>query len=185
MRGCRSAGVPWVLGAAVMVVVAACSAGAPSVGAAASSGAADGPAVPCTAATLSVTAGPTEGAAGTVHAPLRFSNTGSRPCVTRGFPRVSYVTAREGAQVGRAAERDGAPDGMVTLAPGEVASANLAIAQVDNFARGVCQPTPVWGLRVYPPGQPAPIFVPMNGTGCAGNPPDPQLRISTIKQGPS
>lgn len=156
---------------------------APAPGA---SGAAPRPAasaVVCGAATLSVALGPTEGAAGTVYAPLRFTNTGSRPCVVDGYPGVSYVTGERGNQVGRAALRDGARSGPVTLAPGQVAYATLAMVQVGNFDPGVCQQTPVHALRVYPPAERVPVFVPIDTTGCAGNPPGPQLRVSSIKPG--
>jgi hypothetical protein len=140
--------------------------------------------VPCRAGTLSVTLGPGGGAAGTVYAPLRFSNKGSRPCVIQGFAGVSYVTGDNGTQVGPAAERDGVKGVPVTLAPGAVASASLAMVQVLNYDESVCKPTPTRGLRVYPPGDTASVFVPIAGTGCAGSPPGPQLRISTVKAGP-
>jgi Protein of unknown function (DUF4232) len=140
--------------------------------------------VPCRAGTLSVTLGPGGGAAGTIYAPLRFSNKGSRPCVIQGFAGVSYVTGDNGTQVGPAAERDGVKGAPVTLAPGAIASARLAMVQVLNYDESVCKPTPTRGLRVYPPGDTASVFVPVAGTGCAGSPPGPQLRISTVKAGP-
>ncbi|HEV7791777.1 MAG TPA: DUF4232 domain-containing protein [Pseudonocardia sp.] len=140
--------------------------------------------VPCRAGTLSVSLGPGGGAAGTVYAPLRFSNKGSPPCVIQGFAGVSYVTGDNGTQVGPAAERDGVKGAPVTLAPGAVASASLAMVQVLNYDEAVCRPTPTRGLRVYPPGDTASVFVPIAGTGCAGTPPGPQLRISTVKAGP-
>jgi Protein of unknown function (DUF4232) len=179
----------WALGVVLVAGLAGCTVAPPAeeatapTEAARPAGAAPGPAVPCTAATLSVALGPSEGAAGTVHAALRFTNTGNRPCVTQGFPGVSYVTAANGGQVGRAADRDGGPNGVVTLGPGEVASASLAMVQVGNFDRAACQPTPVRALRVYPPGQRVPIFVPIDRTACAGSPSGPQLRIGTIKPG--
>lgn len=142
---------------------------------------AEQPPVTCTASTLSVTLGPGEGAAGTTYAPLRFTNTGSRTCVTQGFPGVSYLTEDGGAQVGRTALREGAPGGTVTLAPGAVASAALAMVRVENYDPVVCRPTPVKGLRVFPPGQRVPVWVPLDATVCAGNLPSQQLRIATIK----
>lgn len=141
--------------------------------------------VPCTATTLSAIVGLGERVGDTVQAPLLFINTGSRPCVTQGFPDVSYRTAPDGgAQVGRIAQRDGAADGVVMLASGEVASARLTMVQADTVEPAVCRPTPVAGLRVYPPFQRVPIFVPMSTTACAGNPPTRQLRIETIRTGP-
>lgn len=138
----------------------------------------------CDVSTLAVTLGPGEGAAGTVYAPLRFTNTGTRPCALRGFPGVSYVTGDRGDQVGDPAVRDGAGGDAVTLAPGAVASASLAMVQVANFEKASCRPTPVRGLRIYPPDQKASAFIPLEQTGCAGDPPGPQLRVGTIKPGP-
>lgn len=143
------------------------------------------PPVPCTATTLSITLGSTESTSGAVTAPLLFTNTGSRSCVTQGFPDVSYRTAPDGgAQVGRSAQRIGAPGGVVVLAPGQVASANLTMARADTVDPALCRPTPVQGLRVFPPSQRAPVFVPRSSTVCAGNPPNLQLTIQAIKAGP-
>ena len=60
----------------------------------------------------------------------------------------------------------------------------MQFVQVANFDAAVCQPTPVRGLRVYPPGETASLFVAMNNqTGCAGNPPGPQLTVKTMTAG--
>ena len=47
----------------------------------------------------------------------------------------------------------------------------VQFVRVANFDAAVCKPTPVRGLRVYPPGDTASLFVPAAGTGCAGTPP--------------
>ena len=60
---------------------------------------------------------------------------------------------------------------------------NLAMVQVGNFPAGACQPTPVHALRVFPPAERVPVFLPIDTTGCAGNPPGPQLRVSSVKPG--
>ncbi|HWN36138.1 MAG TPA: DUF4232 domain-containing protein [Pseudonocardia sp.] len=140
--------------------------------------------VPCRANSLRVSLGTGDAAAGTSYVQLEFTNTGSRPCVIQGFAGVSYVTGDNGTQVGAAAERDGTKGGAVTLVPRAVAFATLAMIQVLNYDESVCRPTPVRGLRVYPPGDTVSVFVPTDGTGCTGNPPGPQLRISTVKSGP-
>ena len=49
-----------------------------------------------------------------------------------------------------------------------------------NCDATACLPTPVRGLRVYPPGDTASLFVPTAGTGCAGTPPGPQLTVRTV-----
>lgn len=138
----------------------------------------------CRSTALSVTLGGAGGAAGTVYASLRFTNTGPTPCVLHGFPGVSYVSGDNGNQVGPAAERDGVKGAAVSLPHGGVASAQLAMVQVLNYDPSACHPTPVKGLRVYPPGETASVFVPFKGTGCSSNPPGPQLRVKTIQSGP-
>jgi hypothetical protein len=35
-------------------------------------------------------------------------------------------------------------------------------------------------LRIYPPGETAALFVPVEATGCAGTPPGSQLTVGTI-----
>lgn len=135
----------------------------------------------CTSAELTVTVGPGEGAAGSVYRPLLFTNAGNRTCELTGFPGVSYVAGDDGHQVGPAAAESGPRGGAVAMAPGKASAAQLQLVQVANFDPAVCRPTPVRGLRVYPPGETASVFVPMDGTGCAGNPPGPQLVVQTIR----
>jgi hypothetical protein len=138
----------------------------------------------CRSSALSVTVGSSEGAAGTIYASLRFTNTGPNQCVLHGFPGVSYVGGDNGAQIGPAAEHDGVKGAAVNLPHGGVASAQLAMVQVLNYDAAACHPTPVKGLRVYPPGETASVFVPLRGTGCSSTPPGPQLRIKTVQAGP-
>jgi hypothetical protein len=140
--------------------------------------------VVCGVDTLSVTLGPIAGT-GTVNAPLRFTNTDPRPCVIQGFPGVAYMTGDEGDQVGQAAQRDGPRLGPVTLQQGEVAFATLTMVQARTFEPSVCRPTPVGGLRVYPPNDAQWVFVPLPSgfTGCASNPPRPQLQVGSVEAG--
>jgi Protein of unknown function (DUF4232) len=134
----------------------------------------------CTAAELSATLGQGDAAAGSVTRPLVFTNTGSHACELRGFPGVSYVAGDDGHQVGPAAQETGERAAEVVLRPGGQAVALVQFVQVANFDAAVCRPTPVRGLRVYPPGDTASLFVPTAGTGCAGTPPGPQLTVRTV-----
>jgi hypothetical protein len=93
---------------------------------------------------------------------------------------VSYVAGADGHQVGPAAQETGERAGEVVLRPGGKAQALVQFVQVANFDAAVCQPTPVRGLRVYPPGDTASLFVAADGTGCAGTPPGPQLSVRTV-----
>ena len=114
---------------------------------------------------------------------LVLTNTGPAACALRGFPGVSYVTGDSGRQVGAAAVRVGSEGAAVRLAPGARAQALVSFANTGVFDPAVCRPTPVRGLRVYPPGERAALFVPAPGTGCAGTTPSPQLQVRAVTAG--
>ena len=135
----------------------------------------------CGTAELRGSLGPAEGAAGSVIAPLVLTNVGTRTCELRGFPGVSYVAGDDGHQVGPAAAMSGQRGGEVVLKPGAAAAAQLQMANVANFDAAVCNPTAVRGLRVYPPGDTASLYVEQAGTGCAGTPPGNQLSVQTLQ----
>lgn len=134
----------------------------------------------CTSAELSLTLGQGDAGAGSVYRPLVFTNKGTRTCELTGFPGVSYVAGDDGHQVGPAAVMNGPHGPEISMAPGRSSQAQVQFVQVANFDAAVCTPTAVRGLRVYPPGETASMFVPMDGTGCAGNPPGPQLSVRTM-----
>jgi hypothetical protein len=134
----------------------------------------------CTTGELSASLGGGDAGAGSVFRTLIFTNTGSRTCELRGFPGVSYVAGDDGHQVGPAADMSGERGAQVPIAPGGTAVAQLRLVNVLNHEGAVCRPTPVRGLRIYPPGDTASLVVPMDGTGCAGTPPGSQLSVQTI-----
>ena len=138
----------------------------------------------CTTAELAGSLGPAEGAAGSVIQTLLLTNAGGRTCELTGFPGVSYVAGDDGHQVGPAAVMSGERGAPVRLAPGAAAGALLKMVNVVNYDAAVCRPTPVRGLRVYPPGDTASLFVPVDGTGCAGTPPGDQLSVQTLESAP-
>jgi hypothetical protein len=142
-------------------------------------GAAAGP-QRCTTGELSASLGGGDAGAGSVFRALIFTNTGSRTCELRGFPGVSYVAGDDGHQVGQAAAMSGERGAQVPIAPGATAVAQLRMANALNFDEAACRPTPVRGLRVYPPGDTASLFVPMDGTGCAGPLTESLLTVQTI-----
>ena len=137
----------------------------------------------CKPANLKLSLGGGEAAAGHVFQALRFTNVSKVSCVIVGFPGVSYVTGDNGRQVGEPAQRDGKIGAQITLHPGQVASAIISETDVGVFDPAQCKPTDTRGFRVYPPDSTASMFVAQPGRGCAGNPPDPQLRVQTIKPG--
>jgi len=135
----------------------------------------------CGTAELRGSLGQAEGAAGSVIVPLVLTNSGTRTCELRGFPGVSYVAGDDGHQVGPAAAMSGPRGGEVVLKPGAAAAAQLQLVNVANFDAAVCRPTPVRGLRVYPPGDTASLYVERAGVGCAGTPPGNQLSVQTLQ----
>jgi hypothetical protein len=136
----------------------------------------------CKSANLKLSFGAEEGAAGTIYRKLVFTNTGSAQCTIQGFPGVSYVAGDDGHQVGPAAVRVGSKGEPIGLAPGASAAADVGFTEVRNYDGAVCKPTPVRGLRVYPPQETASMFIALAGTGCAGNPPGQQLSVRTIQR---
>jgi Protein of unknown function (DUF4232) len=134
----------------------------------------------CTTAELTGSLGPPDGAAGSIYRTLILTNTGNRSCELTGFPGVSYVAGEQGEQIGPAAAMLGDRGGPVPLAVGAAAGAQLRLVNVGNYDVAACRPTPVRGLRVYPPGDTAALFVPLDGVGCAGTPPGDQLTVQTL-----
>jgi hypothetical protein len=142
---------------------------------------ADGAGLPrCTTGELAASLGQGGAAAGSVYRPLIFTNTGSRTCELRGFPGVSYVAGEDDHQVGPAAAMSGERGGRVSIPPGGTAQAQLQLVNVQNYDPADCAPVAVRGLRVYPPGDTASLFVPLDGTGCSATPPGNQLSVETI-----
>jgi hypothetical protein len=126
------------------------------------------------------------------HTGLQLRNIGSSACMLYGYPGVSWVAGADGHQVGAAAVKQPNPTGStektVTLAPGAVASAPLDIVEAAAFPRSQCKPVPVRGLRVYPPGEKAALFLSLptqaGGYGeCSGTAPDQELAIGYVQAG--
>jgi hypothetical protein len=138
----------------------------------------------CKAADVTLALGRGDGAAGTVYRPLIITDVSGRRCVVQGFPGVSYVAGADGHQVGPAAVRVGTVGSPVTLNKGESASVDMGFVNVANYDPGVCQPTPVDGLRVYLPQDTAAKFVESPGTGCTSDKiPGDQLTVKTAQKG--
>lgn len=138
----------------------------------------------CVTGDLKGSLGSGDAGAGSVFVPLILTNTTSRTCELVGYPGVSYVTGDDGHQVGPAAAMDGPRNPQVNLPAGKSAVAQVRLVNVANFDAGVCRPIAVRGLRVYPPGDTASLFVPFTTDqqmGCQGTPPGPQLSVQSVK----
>ncbi len=139
----------------------------------------------CKANTLALSFGGSDAGMSQQYHVLRFTNTGKRTCAIVGFPGVSYVTGDNGQQVGAPAVRTGKIGPQVNLVPGAVASTVIHSVDPGVFDPSACRPTPVRGYRIYAPDDRASMFIalPSGAQGCAGNPPDPQLSVVTIRPG--
>jgi hypothetical protein len=129
-----------------------------------------------------VTAGASQGTAGSEYATVTFTNRGSRACTLYGYPGVSVGTGMPFQQVGMAAaENPSPPRELVTLPPGGAASSILQVADAGNYSAGQCHPQRVSQLQVYPPNQTQALHVAFSTTGCAGQ--VRQLTVSVVQPG--
>jgi len=111
------------------------------------------------------------GAAGSAFYSLRFTNLSARKCTLAGYPGVSAVDLRR-RQLGSPAGRNPRqPLRVVTLSPGDTASAIVQISQAANFPAGDCQRLDAAGLRVYPPNAFTSKVVPIPFSACSRNGP--------------
>ncbi|WNV86803.1 DUF4232 domain-containing protein [Umezawaea sp. Da 62-37] len=127
----------------------------------------------CTSAELTVTAGPSQGQSGMQKSDATFTltNKGTRSCTLEGFPGVSFVTGDNGTQVGAPARRnDAVAPQLVTLAPGAGAATVLLITAPEAYDPAECKSVDVRGLRIYPPGETAALFLDMQTHTCSGEP---------------
>ena len=122
----------------------------------------------CPNGSLQVKQGVAQGYAGGVYEVIDFTNTSGSSCALLGYPGVSLVSGPSNTQIGLAAERSTTtPVKLVTLAAGATANALLQIVDALNYPPASCAPTKATALRVYPPNQTAPVFLPNTSNGCA------------------
>ncbi|WP_199442727.1 DUF4232 domain-containing protein [Umezawaea beigongshangensis] len=136
----------------------------------------------CKSSELAVAPGPDGGGGGMQKsdATLQFTNTGSRTCTMQGFPGVSFVTGDDGQQVGLPAAREGGVTEAVTLAPGASTTDWLLVTSPDPYPAETCKPVDVKGLRIYPPGETAAMFLPREGRTCSGDVGGPLLTVKSV-----
>ena len=116
---------------------------------------------------------------------MEFTNSGTASCTLFGYPGVSFVTGVGGSQLGASASEDPAtPRQQITLAPGGSAHALLQVAVAQNFPPAKCKLTTAHLLKIYPPGQTAPLYVSYTSATCA-NPSKAvrTLRVQTVQPG--
>lgn len=125
---------------------------------------------PCTsgvlAASLDFTTG--GGAAGSTTGNLVLRNTSNAACSLQGYPGVSFVDGN-GNQLGAAAARSAGTARAVTVHAGDSAFAQLKITDALNYDASTCGVTDATGLRIYPPGEKAALFVNHAAKACTKN----------------
>jgi hypothetical protein len=139
----------------------------------------------CTTAALKVSVGSSQGAAGTIYYSIDFTNVSGSGCVVQGYPGVSLVShgSNAGSQIGADGKRTSATAvRLVTLAPGQIGHATLAIAQAGAFSQSSCRPVSAHWLKVFPPDQTVAAYVPFSTQTCASTS-RPTMRISAIAAG--
>ncbi len=162
-------------------VGARASSAAPSTSASASSHPAPQP-QPCPTGSLQATTGAGQGAAGSTYVPIIFTNVSGVACTLYGYPGVSLAGGSPLSQIGLAATENSATSlQLVTLGPGEQASALLRIVSAQNYPPGRCGLVHTTYLQVYPPRQTAPIYVAYSSAACKK--PIHLLSVDVVKPG--
>jgi hypothetical protein len=122
----------------------------------------------CATSALQVKLGSSDGYAGGVYVTIDFTNTSGSTCTLFGYPGVSLVTGPPYKQIGLAAKRStSTPKKLVTLAAGATANAQLQIVDALNFPSASCAPTKATALKIYPPNQTEPVYLPNTSSGCS------------------
>ena len=122
----------------------------------------------CATSALQVKLGSSDGYAGGVYVLIDFTNTSGSTCTLFGYPGVSLVTGPPYKQIGLAAKRStSSSKKLVTLAAGATANAQLQIVDALNFPSASCGPTKATALKIYPPNQTEPVYLPNTSTGCS------------------
>jgi Protein of unknown function (DUF4232) len=139
----------------------------------------------CTSSGLRASVGAPNGAAGSIYYPLDFRNVSGAACTLYGYPGVSFVAAPGTAQLGGTAARNSTfSPKVVTLAPGAVAHASVQVVVAQSYPASLCKPVTAHFLRVYPPGQVAPLYASLTAMTCTGNiPSHSTLGIYVVRPG--
>jgi hypothetical protein len=96
-----------------------------------------------------------------------LTNVGDRSCRTGGFGGVSYVGGGNGTQVGAPAARvDQDEATQFMLKPGDSAIQQLRETEAADYPARKCDPTPVDGLRIYPPNETHSLYTAHATNGC-------------------
>ncbi len=136
----------------------------------------------CATSSLQVKPGVAQGYAGGVYEVIDFTNTSGSTCTLDGYPGVSLVSGPPYKQIGLAAKRTpSTPPRLVTLSPGATGNALLQIVEALNYPKATCDPVKATALKIYPPNQTQPVYLPSTATGCSK--PAQILSIAAVRPG--
>ncbi|MEX1218064.1 MAG: DUF4232 domain-containing protein [Acidimicrobiales bacterium] len=127
----------------------------------------------CSTAQLRGSLGETQSGAGQRYTALILTNTGTKACDLRGFPGVSLLDA-SAKEIGQPASREGSEGPLVSIAPGQSASASLHTSAAGLGA--TCEPTATQ-IKVYPPDNTASLSIQAAYSACGG------FRVTTLIPG--
>lgn len=156
----------------VAVVAAACagssSSSLPSPGLR-SSFAAPASTAKCATSALHVKVGASSNTAGLTYHHIDFTNVGSAKCFLQGYPAASMVSAGSGSGyiIGSYARPYlVTPSKPIVLAPGQTAHAVLSAINLGSHLATNCDPVTGHWLKIFPPGQIAPVYVSLTTRIC-------------------
>lgn len=95
-------------------------------------------------------------------------NVSASACTLYGYPGVALVATTSGPQVGHEADWDPSVPELITLKPGDLASATLRAANVSPYPPAQCRAKSASFLQVIPPGQRAPFYLSLRLETCTG-----------------
>jgi hypothetical protein len=121
----------------------------------------------CHTGDLTAATGGVESNAGVLYLSLVFTNKSSGKCSLTGYPAVSWVSAKTGKTVNKPFAPDTGAATPVVLEPGGKAHATLAYHQPDEVDPAKCKPVTVKGYRVAPPQESTSILVTGSTVACS------------------
>ena len=123
----------------------------------------------CATSALRIKVGARTGATGIANRNIDFTNIGSAKCFLQGYPAAAMVSAgsSSGNLIGAYARPNYAtPSKPIVLASGQTAHTVVSIYELGSHIPTNCDPvTPHW-LKVFPPGQTTPAYVPFSARIC-------------------
>ena len=121
----------------------------------------------CPTSSLQVKQGVAQGYAGGVYQVIDFTNTSGSTCTLYGYPGVSLVSGPPYTQIGLAAKRTTDTPGQAGHAgPGRDRQRPAADRGRAELPERQLRPTKATALKIYPPNQTVPVYLPSASNGC-------------------